>query len=202
MILLVSMRIVENSTYPDRRDALSHDWGAFFQAYGFIPILVPNSLCDVSPYFELGAKGLLLTGGDSLGNIGQPTDRDRTEEALIQHALSRKMPILGVCRGLQMLNRFFAGSQVQTSNGAHVGQHAVRLSTGETLTVNSFHDDVVTTATLSKDLIPFAESDDGAIEAVRHPVHPILGIQWHPERPSPSADYDQHLIQKWKTQCD
>jgi len=83
MIILVSMRTAENGTYPESRDAVSHDWILLFARYGLTPILVPNMLGDVSDYFKLGASGLLLTGGDDLGPDGEPSPRDQTEARLL-----------------------------------------------------------------------------------------------------------------------
>jgi N5-(cytidine 5'-diphosphoramidyl)-L-glutamine hydrolase len=199
MLILVSTRIAENHTYSERRDALSHDWGNLFDHFGLVPVLIPNSLKDVTPYWKLGAKGLLLTGGDSLGSKMQPTQRDKTESQLIQGAIENGVPILGVCRGLQMLNRYFGGDSIDVPG--HVGKHAVKLQDGSNMDVNSFHDKAVTLQGLAKPLRPFAQTEDGIVEGVRHESLPIVAIQWHPERASPSAAYDELLIKEWMKAC-
>jgi gamma-glutamyl-gamma-aminobutyrate hydrolase PuuD len=201
MLILVSTRIADNASYPERRDALAHDWGQLFDRYGLLPLLVPNSLADVSPYLDLGAKGLLLTGGDSLGSREHPTARDRTEASLIDGAIQRGMPIFGVCRGLQMLNRHFGGDSLRLPDQRHVGRHTVQLQDGSSIEVNSFHNDAVTLEGLAPVLLPFAQTGDGIVEGVRHKDLPITAIQWHPERSSPSGRYDEFLIKEWMKAC-
>lgn len=201
MLILVSTRISENASYPERRDSLAHDWGQLFDRLGLLPLLVPNSLADVSSYFDLGAKGLLLTGGDSLGSKENPTQRDKTEMQLIAGAIQRNIPILGVCRGFQMLNRYFGGSSMSIADRRHVGHHAVSLRDGRSMEVNSFHNEAVTLNGLAASLLPFAQTADGIVEGVRHVNLPITAIQWHPERTSPSAQYDEYLIKEWMKEC-
>ena len=201
MLTLVSTRLADNATYPERRDALSHDWGHFFDRYDLLPILIPNSLADPRPYLKLGAKGLLLTGGDSLGAREAPSERDRTEAILIEAALDAGVPIFGVCRGLQMLNRYFGGDVIKHDDRRHIGTHPITLQDQSVIEVNSFHNEAVTKDTLAKGLIPFAATTDGFIEAFTHATLPVTAIQWHPERSSPSAAYDQLLIEQWKALC-
>lgn len=201
MLTLVSTRLADNGTYPERRDALSHDWGHFFDRFDLLPILIPNSLADPRPYLKLGAKGLLLTGGDSLGTREAPSERDRTEAMLINAALDAGVPIFGVCRGLQMLNRYFGGDVIKLDDRRHIGTHPITLQDQSVIEVNSFHNEAVTKDTLARDLIPFAATKDGIIEAFTHATLPVMAIQWHPERSSPSAAYDQFLIEQWKALC-
>lgn len=201
MLILVSMRIADNSTYPERRDALSHDWGHLFDRYGLTPILIPNSLSNPGKYLELGAVGLLLTGGDSMGSEDQPTERDQTEIELICGSIEAGVPILGVCRGLQVLNRYFGGQVIQLANQDHVGTHTVRLQNASCMKVNSYHCDAVTQEGLATPLQPFAWAEHGIVEAFRHESLPITAIQWHPERTSPSATYDEEIIKDWIKPC-
>jgi gamma-glutamyl-gamma-aminobutyrate hydrolase PuuD len=199
--ILVTQRIADNPTYVERRDALAHDWSVLFAAYDILPILVPNAATDPSAYLSLDATGLLLTGGDDMGPASQPTLRDATEFRLLEGALARKLPVFGVCRGLQVLNRHFGG-QVETSlPEPHVGDHDVTLDNGAVQRVNSFHNQGVVTAGLSPQLRAFAQTGGGVIEALRHPSLPVTAVQWHPERPSPSAVLDRSLIEEWLNQC-
>ena len=201
MLILVSMRIAENTSYPECRDALSHDWGYFFDRHRLTPILVPNSLADPGEYWKLGAKGLVLTGGDSMGSKEQPTARDVTEAKLIDSAIGRGIPIFGVCRGLQVLNRYFGGQNGRLEDRKHVGEHAVELLDGRSMQVNSFHTDAVLQPGLATPLVPFAMAQNGIVEGYRHESLPITAIQWHPERASPSATYDEILIEDWVRVC-
>jgi putative glutamine amidotransferase len=195
------MRTVENRTYPERRDALAHDWGALFASHGIVPILVPNTVVDISAYMNLGARGLLLTGGDNLGTDGAPSARDRAETLLLDEAIGAALPVFGVCRGLQMVNRYFGGSIARELPELHVGNHSVTLDSGQQFDVNSFHNEGVMREGLSRDLVPFAQTAAGVVEAVRHKKMPVTAIQWHPERASPSAKLDRSLITEWLTAC-
>ena len=120
MILLVSMRLAPSTTYHEERDAISHDWGRLLEDLTVIPVLVPNSLRNPARTFDdFRPAGLLLTGGDDLGGgpseIARQTARDRTEFALLGEALSRRVPVLAVCRGLHVLNAFLNGRTSRTS---------------------------------------------------------------------------------------
>lgn len=201
MKILVSMRTVENTTYAETRDALSHDWSVWFSRHGITPILVPNALGDIDAYFTLGARGLLLSGGENLAPDGAPSPRDRTETLLLEGSLARGMPVFGTCRGLQMINRHFGGRVAQELPEKHVGEHAVTLTDGSTIRVNSFHNQGVLTEGLASGLVPFAKTEAGVIEAFVHPRFPLTAVQWHPERPNPAADLDRQLARQWLDKC-
>ncbi|NLX11792.1 MAG: type 1 glutamine amidotransferase [Chloroflexi bacterium] len=204
------------------RDLLQHTYLPYLMPFGIIPVLIPNVLPDPAAYADaLGIEALILTGGGDVdpAHYHQPLNgsdnispaRDATELRLLARAVERGCPVLGICRGMQVINVFFGGGLVQdipTQIGRAVNhdnaEHAVRivdpdlarlLAAGR-LTVNSFHHQGVTAATLAPPLDVFALcDDDGMIEGIRHPAHPILGVQWHPERSSPSAEADRRLIE-------
>jgi gamma-glutamyl-gamma-aminobutyrate hydrolase PuuD len=201
MNILVSMRMVENATYSERRDAISHDWSDYLDKLGIVPLLVPNRPEAAARYLDGGARGLLLTGGDDMGPPGQPTQRDLTEEILLKEALARKLPVFGVCRGLQVINRHYGGAVSTVLPEPHVGDHAVTMADGTTRMVNSFHTQGVLQTQLAPVLQAFAQTGKGVIEALRHRDAPVMAVQWHPERPSPSADLDRELMREWLARC-
>lgn len=214
MIVFVSMRVVENQSYAERRDAISHDWSRLFGSFGIVPILVPNALPDPGALLAaVPGRGLLLTGGDDLGpqpgEAGEPSIRDRAEQTLLRIALDRGLPVLGVCRGLQLINSFFGGTVSRRLAAPHVAvDHQVTIETslanlpaGTKLTVNSFHNQGVSRSDLAPPLRAFATSDDDCVEGLLHPDLPITAIQWHPERPNPASAADRALIEAWLAQC-
>lgn len=201
MIILVSMRTVENLTYAETRDAISHDWSRLFARHGLTPILVPNALDDINAFFKLGASGLLLSGGDDLGPDDAPSLRDRTETRLLQGALDKGLPVFGTCRGLHLINRFFGGELARTLPDNHVGEHGVDLEGQGHVRINSFHNQGVLRDGLAPALAPFATTRSGVVEGVTHRTLPITAVQWHPERPNPAADLDRKLLQSWFAQC-
>lgn len=188
---------------------------------GGLPLLLPV-LADLSlvPSLLDGLDGLLLTGGTDVnpGLYGQERhpavaavdpDRDRWERALVLGARDRGMPVLGICRGAQLINVALGGTLVQdlatqrpgTLDHVRDGQpmdslaHPVRLVPGPSrlgralgresasspvLTVNSFHHQAVDV--LAPGLVATAWAPDGVVEAFEAPGDAFLvGVQFHPE---------------------
>jgi len=183
---------------------------------GGAPLLVPVTT-DIQKLRAIVDQldGLILTGGADVNPLWygeQPINalkkvepkRDKFELALIKLATDRNVPVLGVCRGCQLLNVAFGGSLYQDIpsqyNVAHVikhvqqmsgryGSHLMAIDSGsvlakviskDTILVNSFHHQAV------KELAPgfkiTARAPDGIVEAIEaYPVHPIIGVQFHPE---------------------
>lgn len=213
-----SMRVTQNAAYPDPRDALSHDWVRWCVARGWEPVLVPNGLPDPGAYVEgLGVDLVVLTNGDSIGPLPAPGEeaapaypREHTETRLLEWGLARDRPVLGVCRGHQMVNRYFGGRVVEGLQAevpgvrAHVAPegHPVEIVDARlrdlcgagSATVNSFHDDGFLAEHVAPELRVFALAGDGVVEGLYHPARPLLTVQWHPERRNPGAGVDERLI--------
>lgn len=184
----ISLRIVEERNYKEKRDALSHDWIKFLEPLDMMPILIPNNLKNVNLFLEeMGIDHIILSGGD---NIGDDPLRDKTEKEIIKFGIKNKIPIFGVCRGMQVINKFFGGDTKINSNSDHVGKnHPVILEDNfseflhsKSVVVNSFHNNIITNTNIGAELIPFAYSKDDTIEGFCHKTLPIMGVMWHPER--------------------
>ena len=200
LIIGISLRVVEDTNYNEKRDALSQDWSKFFEKVGANPLLIPNTIKNVSSFLEdMHVHGLILSGGD---NIGDNQDRDKTEQKIIDYSFEKKIPLIGICRGMQVLNKFFGGAIETLENSKHVGDpHSVSLNKNfasllqtENLQVNSFHNNVIKPKNLGKNLKPFAMANDNTIEGFYHIELPIFGVMWHPER-SPN-DKNELIIRK------
>ncbi|MFF6950193.1 gamma-glutamyl-gamma-aminobutyrate hydrolase family protein [Streptomyces iakyrus] len=148
--------------------------------------------------------GLVIAGGPDVEPVrygaereertGPPApDRDAWELALIDAALAAGVPLLGICRGMQLLNVALGGTLVQHIDGhAEVvgvfGGHAVKPVPGslyagvvpEETFVPTYHHQAVDR--LGEGLVPSAYAADGTVEAVELPSAAwVLGVQWHPE---------------------
>ncbi|MFF3513812.1 gamma-glutamyl-gamma-aminobutyrate hydrolase family protein [Streptomyces sp. NPDC002573] len=134
-------------------------------------------------------------GAERSPRTGRPApERDAWELALIEAALSAGTPLLGICRGMQLLNVVLGGTLVQHIDGhdaAEVGvfgQHTVKPVPGtryaevapEPVSVPTYHHQAVDR--LGAGLLASAHAEDGTVEAVERPGDGwVLGVQWHPE---------------------
>ncbi|MBR6677584.1 MAG: gamma-glutamyl-gamma-aminobutyrate hydrolase family protein [Oscillospiraceae bacterium] len=125
---------------------------------------------------------------------GLDEERDAAEWELMTRFTRSGRPILGVCRGMQVLNVFFGGTlrqHVEGHGGLADGSdsiHETRAADGSLFScwwgddffVNSNHHQAV--GTLAPCLRPLQKSKDGVVEAFSHGALPVLGVEWHPER--------------------
>ena len=100
----ISLRVELIEKYNEKRDTISQEWTNFLQKLAITPILIPNTLDDVKSYIsDVGIDGIILSGGD---NIGEFPERDQTENKILEYAIKNSIPVLGVCRGMQLINTF------------------------------------------------------------------------------------------------
>ena len=190
---------------------------------GLVPLALPTMLAPERAAAALegeGVRGLVLTGGEDVeparyGATPHPkledTDpaRDAAELALIAAARARRLPILAICRGIQILNVALGGTLYQDLGSerpgsvTHTGdesRHAVRVEPGSllertlgtrTATVNSRHHQAI--RDLAPGLRAVAWAEDGLIEAAE-PADAAaawtLAVQWHPEDLTERALFD------------
>lgn len=178
--IFISQRVEILEKIGERRDSLSQEWAEIAYTCGFIPVMIPNKPILAVEMLQQIPDGIILTGGNDLTFYGgSAPERDETENLLIQYAIEHRIPLLGVCRGMQMLLHYF-GIKLERIEGHVRIEHM--LSTGHS--VNSFHSWGVFVC--PPPLVVLAYSSDGVVEAVTHEVYDNLtGIMWHPERYHP-----------------
>ena len=195
----ISLRVVQAPNYDETRDALSQDWPSLLEELGFIPVFIPNTLGNLESFLkEVSLDGLVLSGGD---NIGENQDRDETENKLLMHAIDKKIPVVGVCRGMQLINTYFGGKLSIDDSTIHLTKkHSIEIINGNfsslfessSFHVNTYHKNMILTDGLGEGLKPFAIfSEDNSIEGLFHEKLPIIGVMWHPER---DPDFNNKVI--------
>ncbi|MBE6651341.1 MAG: gamma-glutamyl-gamma-aminobutyrate hydrolase family protein [Ruminococcaceae bacterium] len=160
------------------------------------------------PSVNTDYDGLLLCGGEDIApryyNEEIRTskvineERDRAEFALLDAFVKAGKPVMGICRGMQLINVFFGGSLTQhiaTADERHYaleggdfvhkvnaeGDSIVQSLYGDSFYVNSRHHQAVNK--IGNGLkVAAVSSEDGVIECIEHSRMPIFGTQWHPER--------------------
>jgi putative glutamine amidotransferase len=177
----VSQRVDVWADRGERRDAIDQRLTAFLLAADLLPLLVPNGLESPARFAAwiqaARPHGIVLSGGN---DIGEHPERDLTEGRLLEHGRERRLPVLGICRGMQMM-AVHAGGRLKAVNGHVRARHRLQAS-GFPDDVNSFH-------RFSIDGCPpgyvvTARAEDGTVEAIRHEVLAWEGWMWHPERES------------------
>jgi putative glutamine amidotransferase len=177
-------------------------------ATGALPVLLPPGTAEAGEVLRR-LDGLVLAGGADVdpGRYGEEPhpetagirpDRDAGEFALLAEALRRDLPVLGICRGMQVMAVHAGGRLIQhlpdtVGHQGHrpepgtFGTHGARFVPGslvaallgETAEVNSHHHQGVADAGT---LTVTGWADDGSVEAVEDPTRRFaLGVQWHPE---------------------
>lgn len=197
---------------------------------GGIPMILPPR-ADKAVLRNLLERldGLLFTGGQDVdpelygmepeGLCGTLCkERDLLEPALLSLAMERDLPVLGICRGIQLMNAVLGGTlyrDLPTEHGdglnhrIEAGTHPVRLSPGtplyrllgvDKLAVNSHHHQAI--RDLAPPLREMARSEDGLIEAVYAPDKRFFwGIQWHPEMSLDESPASRRIFSAFVSAC-
>lgn len=170
----------------------------FFLDLGYLPIVVSHINKKPVKYFEnLTIHAIVLSGGS---NIGEYPLRDDFEKKLISLSIKKKIPLLGICRGMQMINHFYKGRLVKIKNHVRKKHIIKNISNKYSISVNSYHNFAIDQKYLSKELKTiFICKRDKSHEAFIHKSQKILGIMWHPEREKKFRVFDKKLIKIFLT---
>jgi gamma-glutamyl-gamma-aminobutyrate hydrolase PuuD len=189
--IAITQRIIENNTYYEIRDCLDTNWIRIFQSLNIIPLIIPTGF-NIENYYNSGIKldGIILSGGNDLtifddNKLSQ--QRDKFELEILSYAIKNKIPLMGICRGMQLITSFWKGKF--EVNIEHIAKRHKIITNKESKyfeslskikEVNSYHKYCI--KSVSNDFIISAQSEDGLIEAIEHKEFPIFAQMWHSER--------------------
>ena len=218
----------------NRKDGLSCIAETYVQAVlkaGGAPVLIPV-ITDIEALTAIvnGLDGLVMSGGGDINPLymqEEPipalqdvdTYRDEYDLILLRLATNRQLPVMGICRGHQILNVAFGGNVYQDIHTQHNQKllkhsqtlsreqvsHSVALNEGPSklrtmldsekeLLVNSFHHQAIKEP--APEFITTATAPDGINEAMEHPEKEIFSVQWHPE--AMAANDDEQMLKLFK----
>ena len=193
-------------------------------AVGAVLVSQPPAELDVAALLQ-GFDGLMVTGGVDIdparygeaphpATYGCEPDSDEWEAALLQAAIDADMPVLGICRGAQMLNVLRGGTLLQNvpddvgegahgiPNGGGGTPNTIALTPGSKVAAafdavevvgNCHHHQAI--GALGKGLVVTGRTADGIVEAVEDPdASWLVAVQWHPEDSSADDPVQQRLF--------
>jgi putative glutamine amidotransferase len=187
----LTQRVLPANDFGEQRLALDVRWSEFLASCGVLGVPVPaDPVLAEATIQHTHCAGIILTGGDDLAEVGGATpQRDRLERYLLAAALALDLPVLGVCRGMQLLLHAFGADLVRVDGHvATTHQLTGQLGGRE---VNSFHRWATTQAPAEFEVTAGCGQ---TIEAVKLRGRRAVGIMWHPERVNPPHPADIALV--------
>jgi putative glutamine amidotransferase len=221
------LRVALTTSVEDRTEPFARPSVFLYTSYihaleqiGMAPVLITpaHSPGAIAALMD-ACNGIVLSGGEDIDPARYGEDpspalgtvtpaRDGMEFRALHCAIERQLPVLGICRGHQLLNVYYGGSLFQDigtevpgdlvheqsqpwdqrSHRATVDCDSMlcRIVGTERLFINSFHHQAI--KRLGAGLRIVARAEDGLVEAVEHESYPwMLGVQWHPERNEATA---------------
>ena len=165
----------------DNYDSFVYILAQYLGELGHNPIVLRNDKLTTDGVSDLDPDTILISPGP-----GTPDDSGISMELIEE--FKEKIPIFGVCLGLQCIGEFFGGNVIRapavmhgkTSLIKHDGK-GVFKSLPNPFEATRYHSLIVDRGTLPDDLEVTAETDDGLIMGLRHKIFPVEGVQFHPE---------------------
>ena len=183
-LVIVNPKIIKNKKRDEVNDVIDHALIKWLKINSYSPIILPNLMIkqpkEIIRNFlnKLKPKGIVLSGGN---DVDKKSIRYEMQLLLIKYSHSNKIPLLGICQGMQMMGVLNNSKLIKIKN--HVRkQHKLVNLTKENFpsVVNSYHE--YTLKNCPKNFFITTKSSDGNIESIKHNFLPWEGWMWHPER--------------------
>lgn len=171
---------------------INESYTKVLNSYENISFILLSNSNQMDSIFSL-CDAFILPGGRDIdptyyGEINEDSDIDAYADELdfkvINYAKKNKIPLLGICRGIQSINVFMGGSLYQDIENHSNVLHDVHLGTNDiynnkVITTNSFHHQSIKKLAHNFDILGITK--DNHIELIKHRTLPIIGVQYHPE---------------------
>jgi anthranilate synthase/aminodeoxychorismate synthase-like glutamine amidotransferase len=165
----------------DNYDSFIYNIARYVSELGYTPQVFRNDAITVSDIAQLSPQAIIISPGPCT-----PLEAGISIE-LVQ-TLGSTIPILGICLGHQAIAQAYGGKIVRSNQPVHgkcslIHHHAQTIFKGmeNPMQVGRYHSLAVEESSLPKDLSVTARTELGEIMAIQHQIHPVFGVQFHPE---------------------
>ena len=209
-MILFTLNVKFHVNHKEYENILSENWLKFFNNFACLALPSQNYSL-VNKIFSNNLNCIILTGGNDAVKRNKNNfslKRNKFEFKLIDFAIKSRVPVIGICRGMHIINLYFGGKVSKNLNksekNTHLkNNHSVKLQNKikkivnkSNIEVNAFHTQGFYEKNLGKGLKLGGVSNDNLVEAIYHENYEIYGFQWHPERNSTLSSYDKKLFSK------
>ena len=186
--VLISQRVDMIQSRDERRDAIDQSWYDSLSELLERPVItypLPNDPSMVEEILSAWRPSLIVLSGGN--DFGEAPERDKTEQVLLEYAREFTLPVLAVCRGMQLVQIFFGGQLKRVSG--HVGHSHLVFADNDfqfggptEMRVNSYHNFSFSKESIAPSLVSLYTDSQGWVEAAAHCSLPWVCLMWHPER--------------------